>query len=72
MTADPGVRLSSVDVLDDAEHARLAGWGNRAVLTEPVKPPVSIPALFAEQVTRAPDAVALTCGARAMHISRAR
>ena len=30
MTADPGRRLSSVDVLDEAEHARLDGWGNRA------------------------------------------
>ena len=36
MTADPARRLSSMDVLDEAEHARLDGWGNRAVLTEPV------------------------------------
>ena len=35
MTADPGRRLSSVDVLDEGEHARLDGWGNRAVLAEP-------------------------------------
>ena len=35
MTADPGRRLSSVDVLDEAEHARLEGWGNRAVLSAP-------------------------------------
>ena len=35
MTADPTRRLSSVDVLDAGEHARLDGWGNRAVLTEP-------------------------------------
>ena len=35
MTADPARRLSSVDVLDEAEHARLDGWGNRAVLTQP-------------------------------------
>ena len=33
MTADPTRRLSSVDLLDDAEHARLDGLGNRAVLT---------------------------------------
>ena len=26
MTADPARRLSSVDVLDEAEHARLDGW----------------------------------------------
>ena len=35
MTADPSRRLSSIDVLDEAEHARLDGWGNRAVLTQP-------------------------------------
>ena len=35
MTADPTRRLSSVDVLDAGEHARLDGWGNRAVLTQP-------------------------------------
>ena len=35
MTADPTRRLSSMDLLDEAEHARLDGWGNRAVLTQP-------------------------------------
>ena len=60
MTADPARRLSSVDLLDADEHARLDGWGNRAVLTEPAPTPVSIPALFAAQVTRTPDAVAVT------------
>ena len=35
MTADPGRSLSSVDLLDAGEHARLDGWGNRAVLTQP-------------------------------------
>ena len=35
MTADPGRRLSSLDLLDAAEHARLDEWGNRAVLTPP-------------------------------------
>ena len=33
MTADPARRLSSLDLLDDGEHARLDGWGNRAVLS---------------------------------------
>ncbi len=62
MTADPTRRLSSMDVLDEAEHARLDGWGNRAVLTQPVSAPVSIPVLFAAQVARTPAAVALTFG----------
>ena len=52
MTADPTRRLSSMDVLDAGEHARLDGWGNRAVLTQPAPAPVSIPVLFAAQVAR--------------------
>ncbi len=61
LTADPARRLSSVDVLDAGEHARLDGWGNRAVLTRPAAG-VSIPVLFAAQLARTPEAVALTCG----------
>ena len=46
------------------EHARLDGWGNRAVLTQPATAPVSIPVLFTAQVARAPAAVAISCGER--------
>ena len=60
MTADPARSLSSVDLLDEGEHARLDGYANRAVLTQPATVPVSIPALFAAQVARAPGAVAVT------------
>ncbi len=42
------------------EHARLDEVGNRAVLTQPATAPVSIPVLFAAQVARAPEAVAMT------------
>ena len=63
MTADPGQRLSSIDVLDAGEHARLEEIGNRAALTQPATP-VSIPELFAAQVSRTPEAVALVCGER--------
>ena len=35
MTTDPTQRLSSMDVLDAGEHARLDEIGNRAVLTQP-------------------------------------
>src|SRR6185312_10509654 len=59
MTADPGRRVSSVDVLGAGEYERLDGWGNRAVLTQPAAPPVSIPVVFADQVARAPEAVAI-------------
>ena len=65
MIADPTGSLSSIDVLDAQEHTRLDEVGNRAVLTRPAPPPVvSIPALFAAQVARAPEAVALSCGER--------
>ena len=60
MTADPDRRLSSVDVLGEAEHARLQEWGNRAALAGPAGTPVSIPAAFAAQAARTPDAVAVT------------
>ncbi|MBX9640352.1 MAG: amino acid adenylation domain-containing protein, partial [Mycobacteriaceae bacterium] len=60
MTADPTRRLSSIDLLDDAEHARLAHWGNRAALTQPATTPASIPVLFAAQAARTPAAKALT------------
>ncbi len=62
MTADPARRLSSVDVLDEVEHARLAKWGNRAALTAPVSAPTTIPALFAAQAARTPEAVAVSSG----------
>jgi amino acid adenylation domain-containing protein/thioester reductase-like protein/non-ribosomal peptide synthase protein (TIGR01720 family) len=66
MTADPGRSLSSVDLLDEREHARLAEVGNRAVLTRPVSAPVSIPVLFAAQVARTPEAVAVTFEGRSL------
>ena len=64
MTAGAGRRLLSIDVLDAGEHDRLAEWGNRAVLGLSVGRAVSIPVLFAVQVERAPEAVALVCGER--------
>ena len=64
MTSGAGQRGLSIDVLDAGEHDRLAGWGNRVVLGQPVGRAVSIPVLFAVQVQRAPEAVALVCGDR--------
>ena len=64
LTADPARPLSAIDVLDADEHVRLDGFGNREVLSEPMGMPVSIPVVFAEQVARVPDAVALVCGER--------
>ena len=71
MTADPTRRLSSVDVLDAGEHARLDEIGNRAVLTQPATAPVSVPVLFAAQVARAPEAVAVSCGGPLDDVPRA-
>ena len=58
MTADPGRPLWSLDVLEAAECARLEVLGNRSGLSRPLWP-VSIPELFAAQVARTPEAVAL-------------
>ncbi|SPM37061.1 non-ribosomal peptide synthetase, partial [Mycobacterium rhizamassiliense] len=66
MTADPERRLSSIDLLDEGEHARLDGWGNRAVVGQPSSVATSIPAVFAGQVARIPDAAALTFQGRSM------
>ncbi|WP_157011479.1 condensation domain-containing protein, partial [Mycobacterium celatum] len=64
MAGDPAQSLSSIDLLDEPEHARLDEWGNRAALTTPTTAPVSVPELFATQVAQTPDAVALVCGKR--------
>ena len=64
LAADPGRRLSSIQLLDDEEQAGLDRWGNRAVLTEPAPVAPSIPAMFAAQVSRAPEAVAVSDAAR--------
>ena len=60
MTTDTAQRLSSVDLLDSAELARLDRWGNHAVLTQPSPAAVSIPMAFAAAVARTPEAVALS------------
>ncbi|MBO0865690.1 MAG: amino acid adenylation domain-containing protein, partial [Mycobacterium sp.] len=65
MTADPTRRLSSIDVLDDGEQARLEGWGNRAMLTQPPAP-VAVPTPWAAQVARTPHAVAVTFDGRSL------
>ena len=54
-----------------SEHARLDEVGNRAVLTQPARPAVSIPALFAAQVAHAPEAVALSFPGPLDDVSRA-
>src|SRR5277367_366724 len=64
MTADPGRRLSSMALLDDGEHAGLDGWGNRAALTQSTPAAMPIPAVFAAEVARAPEAVAISAGER--------
>ncbi|WP_156623273.1 non-ribosomal peptide synthetase, partial [Mycobacterium sp. 1164966.3] len=64
MSADPARPLSSVDPLDEADHARLDELGNRAVLSKPVTAPVSIPVLFAARVAQTPDAVGVVCEGR--------
>ena len=66
MSGDASRRLLSMDLLDDDERDDLDEWGNRAALTRPSPAAVSIPALFAEQVSRDASAVAVTCDGRSM------
>ncbi|WP_428833592.1 amino acid adenylation domain-containing protein [Mycolicibacterium porcinum] len=65
MVADPDGSLSSVDVLDAADRARLDEVGHRGALGGSVVES-SIPELFAAQVERAPDAVAVCFDGRSM------
>nr|WP_236694277.1 non-ribosomal peptide synthetase [Mycolicibacterium obuense] len=60
MCADLSAPLSSMDLLDSAEHAELALLGRHTVLTRPASG-MSIPALFEHQVRDTPSAPALTC-----------
>src|SRR5215207_6458032 len=66
ITTDPTRRLSSIDLLDADEQARLDVIGNRAVLTAPVSTPVSVLELVTAQVVRAPEAVAVTFEGRSL------
>ncbi|MCV7105975.1 condensation domain-containing protein, partial [Mycolicibacterium chitae] len=59
LVADPVRPVSAIDVLDEAEHARLAAFGNYPVMTQSVVG-VSIPELFAAQVVRAPGVEAVS------------
>ncbi|HWE91007.1 MAG TPA: amino acid adenylation domain-containing protein, partial [Pseudonocardiaceae bacterium] len=65
ITADPQRRLGSVDLVDELERGRLDELGNYAALTRPPGD-ASVPALFAAQVARTPDAVALVCEGRSL------
>ena len=59
VAADPGLRVSQVDVLEAAERDQLvAGWNDTAADV----PPETVPELFAGQAARVPDAVAVACG----------
>ena len=69
VTDEPGRTLSSIDLLDAGERARLDVIGNRAALTRPASPATSAPTLFAEHVRARPGAVAVTSGSRSMTYS---
>ncbi|WP_156664268.1 AMP-binding protein, partial [Mycobacterium sp. 852002-51613_SCH5001154] len=64
LTTDTTRRLLSIDVLEESERARLAGWGNWAAGERSGPSGRSIPELFAVQVGRAPGAVAISCAGR--------
>ena len=66
MIADPGRRLSTIDVLDDTDRVRLDAMGNRAMLAGQAPPERCVPDLFVEQATRTPDAVAVRFAGRSL------
>ncbi|WP_049747250.1 non-ribosomal peptide synthetase [Mycobacterium goodii] len=66
MTDEPAQRLSAMDVMSADERARLDEFGNLPVLTAPEPPRMSIPELFAEQVARSPEAIAVSDSTRSM------
>ncbi|MGV0785213.1 AMP-binding protein, partial [Mycolicibacterium sp. XJ766] len=66
MTAHLTRRLSSIDFLDEDEHAELFDWGNRPVLTRPARASAPVTDLFAGQVVRSPEAVAVVFEGRQM------
>ncbi|AQA22412.1 hxxPF-repeated domain protein [Rhodococcus sp. MTM3W5.2] len=63
VVADPDGCVGSIDLLDETERQLvLKAWNDTAV---PV-PHTTIPELFARQVERVPDAVAVVCGDRSL------
>ncbi|WP_099038963.1 non-ribosomal peptide synthetase [Mycobacterium neglectum] len=66
MAANPTQQLSSIDPLAAGERDELDEWGNRAVFGRPATTPMSITAMFDDQVTRAPEAVAVTFEGRSI------
>ncbi|WP_264077695.1 non-ribosomal peptide synthetase [Mycolicibacterium houstonense] len=60
MTADPAALLATISVR--GELGELDEWGNGAAVGSPVPTPAPIPELFAEQVIRHPEAVAVSFG----------
>ncbi|OBJ70864.1 hypothetical protein A5643_09140 [Mycobacterium sp. 1274756.6] len=65
-TADAAECLSAIDLLDTGEHARLDAFAHRAVLSAPAAAPESIVAVFADQVARVPDEVAVRFAGQSM------
>ena len=66
MAADPERPISSIEILDEDETARLDEWSHRAALTQRVTAPVSVPDVFTEHAERTPRAVAVTFDGRSM------
>ncbi|MFI8007291.1 amino acid adenylation domain-containing protein [Streptomyces sp. NPDC086010] len=60
VTADPGLPLAAYDLMTPGEHARVTRWGTGRALPASTGRDGTLPALFAAQARRTPDAVAVT------------
>ncbi|MGH3857181.1 MAG: condensation domain-containing protein, partial [Pseudonocardiaceae bacterium] len=59
LTADPDARFRDIDILTEAQRSQLlVGWND----TDRDVTPATLPELFAAQVARTPDFVAVVCG----------
>ncbi|MBV9822677.1 MAG: amino acid adenylation domain-containing protein, partial [Actinobacteria bacterium] len=63
VAADPEVRIGDLDLLETGERAQVVEqWNDTAVAV----PAETVPDLFAAQAAKAPDTVAVRCGAEAL------
>ncbi|MEO3752517.1 amino acid adenylation domain-containing protein [Streptomyces sp. B6B3] len=64
LAAQPGARIGAAELLASAERTRVLEWGSETWEHAAKRPCETLPELFARQVGRSPDAIALLHGDR--------